>query len=1213
MSAHPDQEAARLEALWDYDVLGTTPEPVFDDLTMLASRVLGCPISLISFIDRNRLWFKSKVGLTLNEVPREASFCARAIRSDQVLVVSDAAADRDFAKSVPVVEKSPIRFCAAAPLIMPSGLRLGALCVMDYAPRELSPDEIDTLRILAKQVVAQMELRQAGLDGRGGNLLGKRSDRLRLAEQAAGFGVWEMDMATDIVTLSEGAAGLMQLSGGANQVAGADLRKLIRSEDRVEMDSATRRAIEQGDDQAIEFCVTFPDASVRWCRSHGRMEFEHGQAVRMIGAIIDITKEKAMLEELRHSAERLELAEEAAGFGLWEMDTSSDGVFLSAGAALLSGLPPIAIRTTDVELRERIHPDDRQHSREITTKAIEKRESFQTELRIRVADGSYRWRRVQGQVKEAAGQAARIVGAIIDINDEKVMIEKLRESAQRMELAEKVAGFGIYEMDPTGTRITFSPGWAALIGLPEGSTFIDSREARELIHPQDRELVKEASRRAYSTGEAQFEFRVLLPDGTVRWQRDYVQVRETDGKSPCLIGASIDVTKERKILDRLRESVERLRLAEEVAGFGIWEVDLRANTMTLSEGMLPLNGFPKGSPLHYTLEEFGRISDREHIAAVMSAGQTAIVSRTPFQIETQSISPTGSVVYRRIQGRPEFDGDRPVRIVGATMDVTREKEILASLQQAREKAEAAAHAKSDFVANMSHEIRTPMNGVIGMADLLLDTDLAPEQRDYAETIRTSGDALMTIINDILDFSKVEAGKLAIQAFPFDLRILFEEVSEMLAPAAHAKGLDLVVRYPAGVPARFVGDPNRIRQVVTNLVGNAVKFTHAGHVLIAAECLAEDPTSTQIKVSVTDTGIGIPAEKFNALFDAFTQADTSTTRRYGGTGLGLAISKKLVDLMGGSIDVESQVNHGSTFWFSLPLPVDGARQADLAPDLAGLKILIVEAGEMSRRVHQEQVSMWGMRATGCTEAGEALKAIRAARSAGDPYDFVMADRQMPELDHACPFILLTSVGQEHATRDAGLAGVDACLVQPVRYAKLKKTLLALRAAQSDGSTLVETSPLESLRRSISALLGDELGAHGPRVLVVEDNAVNQKVAVTQLAKFGIQADVAANGREGVEMLRRMSYDLVFMDCQMPEMNGYDATSQIRRLDGPNRSVPVVAMTAEALNGCRDRCLAAGMNDYITKPVSMEELIRMLKAWLRPVPVPDDGAGVQTAPR
>jgi two-component system, sensor histidine kinase and response regulator len=500
-----------------------------------------------------------------------------------------------------------------------------------------------------------------------------------------------------------------------------------------------------------------------------------------------------------------------------------------------------------------------------------------------------------------------------------------------------------------------------------------------------------------------------------------------------------------------------------------------------------------------------------------------------------------------------------------------------------------------------------------MADLLLDTDLAPEQRDYAETIRTSGDALMTIINDILDFSKVEAGKLAIQAFPFDLRILFEEVSEMLAPAAHAKGLDLVVRYPSGVPTRFVGDPNRIRQVVTNLVGNAVKFTHAGHVLIAAECLAEDPTAIQLKVSVTDTGIGIPAEKFNALFDAFTQADTSTTRRYGGTGLGLAISKKLVDLMGGSIDVKSQVNHGSTFWFSLPLPVDGARQADLAPDLAGLKILIVGVGEMSRRVHQEQVSMWGMRATGCAEAGEALKAIRAARSAGDPYDFVMADRQMPELDHACPFILLTSVGQERATRDAGLAGVDACLVQPVRHAKLKKTLLALRAAQSDGSIPVETSPLESLRRSISALLGDELGAHGPRVLVVEDNAVNQKVAVTQLANFGIQADVAANGREGVEMLRRRSYDLVFMDCQMPEMNGYDATSQIRRLDGPNRSVPVVAMTAEALDGCRDRCLAAGMNDYITKPVSMEELIRMLKTWLRPVPVAGDGGGVQTAPR
>jgi two-component system, sensor histidine kinase and response regulator len=1204
MCVHPDQEAARLEAVQAYAVLDTTPEQAFDDLTSLASRLLACPVSLVSFVDLDRLWFKSKAGLAFPEMPREASFCGHAILSGQVTVVCDAAADPRFAKNPLVTAQPTVRFYAGAPLTAPSGFHLGTLCVMDYAPRELQADEIDTLRILAKQVVAHLELRRTAV-ALAGNPLGKRSARLRLAEQAAGFGVWEMDMHSDIVTLSEGAAALMHLPGGATQVPGAQLRNLIRPDDRVHMDAATKRAIEQGDDQAIEFCVTLPDGAVRWCRSHGRMEFEHGRPVQMIGAIIDITKEKSMLEELRQSAERLELAQEAAGFGIWEKDMSSDFVILSAGAAVLSGLPAGTKRATVPELQDRIHPDDRARAQEITETAIDNRASFQTEFRVRLTDGSYRWRRIQGRVRCADGQPARTIGAIIEIHDEKMMIEKLRESAERMELAEKVAGFGIYEVDSANTRMTFSPGWGALLSLPEGATSVDPREARQLIHPQDREAVKEAVRNAYSDGEAQFEFRVILPDGSLRWQRDHVRVGEEHGKGRRLIGASIDVTRERAILDKLQESVERLRLAEEVAGFGIWEVDLRAFTMTLSEGMLPLNGLPKGSPLRYTLEEFGKVSDSDHIAAVMTASQAAIVSRTPFQIETQSVSPSGSVRYQRIQGRPEFDGGRPLRIVGATMDVTREKEMLVSLQQARVKAEAAGQAKSDFVANMSHEIRTPMNGVIGMADLLLSTGLTAEQQDYAETIRTSSDALMTIINDILDFSKVDAGKLAIETSPFDLRVLLEEVSEMLAPAAKAKGLDLALRYPAGVPARFLGDPDRIRQVVTNLAGNAIKFTHAGHVSIAAECAAEGPGGTEMKISVTDTGIGIPPEKFEPVFEAFTQADTSTTRKYGGTGLGLAISKKLVDLMGGSIHVESEVNRGSTFWFALQMAADGATQQVPPPDVAGLRVLIVESMELSRRALEEQVSSWGLRAASCASAEAGVEAIRAAERAGDPFDFVIADRHVPEMRGSHAFIMLTSVGQERGP-GGWHSDADACLVKPVRHRKLMNTLLSLSARKSG-----EPGQLESLSRSISASAGGAAIAHGAKVLVVEDNPVNQKVARMQLVKLGIQADVAANGREGLEMLRMRPYDLVLMDCQMPEMNGYDAASQIRRLDGPNRRVPVIAMTAEVLDGYRDRCLQAGMDDYIVKPVSMQDLTRMLRTWLRDAPAPGDAAGLRTS--
>ena len=976
----PHYEAARLASLRAYEILGTPPEPAFDDLTALASRMLTCPLSMITLVDRDRLWIKSKVGLAIAETPREGSFCAHTVASREVLVVHDAVADPRFSAGA-LVRAAGVGSYAGAPLIAPSGFALGTLAVMDFRPRDPSLEEIDSLRILAGQVVAQLELR--------------RNRRARPAVRWPGSGFWDWDLA----------------NGALKQTA---------------------------------------------------------------------------LEELMAGAERLSIAEKAAGFGIWEMDLSGDEVILSAGAAALSGLPPMAMRAKDAELDRRIHPDDQPHARAVVDQAIAGDGTFQTEFRVRMADGSYRWRRSQGHVKRVAGQPDRIIGAIVEINDEKEMIERLRASAKRMALAEKVAGFGV------------------------------------------------------------------------------------------------------------------------------WEVDIGAQAINLSEGMLPMNRMAPGSPLRYSLEEFAKACDPDHIAAVSAACDAAVANRKPFEIETRWTSPEGAVAWQRILGRPEYDGDRPVGIVGATIDITREKEILDSLQQARAKAEAAAKAKSDFLANMSHEIRTPMNGVIGVAGVLLGSELTAEQRDYAETIRTSGEALMEIINDILDCSRVEAGKLQIETFPFDLRVLVEEVCEVLAPSAHAKGLDLVVHYPEGVPARFVGGADRIRQVATNLVGNAVKFTHSGHVLITVERLAEDPSGAEMKISVTDTGIGIPPEKFDGLFDAFTQADTSTTRKYGGTGLGLAISKKLVDLMGGSIHVESQVNCGSTFWFKLHLAAGAADQADQNPDsmLHGRKVLIADTVEISRSVLEEQARSWGMRAQSCASAAEALDLIRNADDVGDPFDFVVGSQQIPGMDTAflaatikaggsSPkpiFVALTMIGAEHGLRGAERHSLDASLTKPVRHAKLQDTLTSLWAKKDAGEPAAPPPPTESLGRAIFALGGPELRTSGPRVLVVEDNAVNQKVAVMLLDKLGIQADVAGDGREAVELLGLLSYDMVFMDCQMPEMNGYDATSLIRRLNGPNRSVPVVAMTAQAVEGSRERCIEAGMDDYISKPISLEDMQRMVRTWL-----------------
>ena len=842
----PSNEAARLEALRRYRILDTPPEPAFDELSRLAAHVCGTPIALVSLVDENRLWFKSKVGLTASETPREVSFCAQSILHSDLFIIPDVAADERYAGNPMVTSAPRVRFYAGAPLVTPEGHALGALCVIDRVPRELSPEQKEAMRGLARQVVTQLELR----------------------------------------------------------------RKLV--------DLARAVTERQETEEELDF----------WFNS---------------------------------SLDMLCIA----GF---------DGYF------------------------KRLNPA---------------------------------WEKSLGYTREE----------------------------------------------------------------------LMAKPYVEFVHPGDRDATHaEAGNLASGDLTLRFENRYRAKDGSYKW----------------LSWLASPVSEKGLVYATARDVTERKQAEEELKCYAA-------------------------------------------------------------ELE----------VAKRVQEE-------------ATSNLA---QLVKALESAKRQAEEATSAKSEFLAKISHEIRTPMNVVIGMTDLALDTELNEEQRDYLSTVKDSASSLLELVSDILDFSKIEAGKVELDRTEFDLAGVVEDTTKLLALRAQQKGLELACHIKKGLPERLMGDPSRLRQVLLNLVTNAIKFTEQGEVVLRVGKEFQSEDEVHLRFEVSDDGIGIPAEKQRFIFEDFAQADASTARQYGGTGLGLAISAQLVELMGGKISVESKEGEGSKVSFTARFgsPKAGGKKAARSrfAELKDLPVLVVDDNATSRAILEEMLSAWQMRPTTAKDAAAALARLNQAAQEARPFRLAVIDAQMPEMDGVSlakrihqdaelpetPILLLTAAAQrsEVASHDLKVA---AYVTKPIRQSDLLDAIITSIRPATKGRSRTAQQPQPSIQRSNRTL----------NILLAEDNELNQKLGVRILEKRGHRVTVAGNGREAIAFLGESNHpiDILLIDIQMPEMGGFETTAVIREAEKKTgKHLPIIALTAHVRKEDRERCLAVGMDSYIAKPVRTRELIRIVE--------------------
>ena len=1029
------------------------------------------------------------------------------------------------------------------------------------------------------------------------------------------MGSWELDLSDNQFRGSAGFFRIFDWPSTTARLAFTQVMIAIPSADRERVDKTLKSAVRSLEPFDIEHRIVRRDGTVRMVRSHGQVAAGLGSKGRVIGTTVDITAGKLAHENLRRSEEKFRSLVANIPDVTWSAAKDGRVLYISSNVERAVGFTPDEYCKQGAELWfGRIHPNDSMRVRQAFENLFAKGTPFDEEYQCRRKDGQWIWihdRAYRTSEKDGVSYAD---GVYSDITERKLAADELRRSEAYLAESERVSHIGSWAWDVVKKEMLF---WSAehyrIFGFEPGAGPVPFREAEKRIHPDDLPSFQQVINESIDQGkEYEAILRIILPNGSVRHVRNigHPVVNEV-GDLVEFVGICKDITERTQAEEALMASEKRYRLLFERNLAGVFRSSIAGRMLQCNQAAAQILGYDSPDEVLTVpvTDLYYAASDRTALLATLQTDK----SLTNFELRFRRKDGESVWVIISLSLVTDDAGTREV-IEGMFIDITERKRADQEMRKARVAAEAASRAKSDFLANMSHEFRTPMNGVIGMTELLLGTELTANQRQFSEIIRASGQALMTVINDILDFSKIEAQKLELEKKDFSLHGVMEYAAEMLAVQAQQKGLEIICEVVPGTPSRLRGDSGRLRQILVNLIGNAVKFTHRGEVSMRVSLETEDVRSATLRFTVSDTGIGFPQDRSSVLFEPFVQADGSKTRRYGGTGLGLAISKRLVEMLGGRIGAQSEEGKGSTFWFTAVLekpPLSGAATIEVQPSFRHAKVLVVDDNATNRSLLRSLLTLWGFRAQESADADSALATLYQAVQMAAPFETVLLDMNLPGSDGEAvgkrivadpkfkdtAVVVMTDFGKKYDPSRLRALGFAAQVTKPV-WARTLRDALSAFGAKAGWTATAPPAANAPTSNTIDQSPSSHRGISNARILLAEDNPVNQEVAMAMLERLGYHADRVANGVEALEALGKSDYDLVLMDCLMPEMDGYEATRSIRegRSGARNPRIPIVAITADAMSGDRERCFQAGMSDYISKPVELQKLAEILEKWL-----------------